>query len=336
MAAKKEKKAPKGETTLKDTLKEIRSKFGEDAIMTLADTPHVDVDVIPTGSMGIDLAVGIGGLPRGRVVEIFGPESSGKTTLALHVIAEAQKMGEVCVFIDAEQAMDPMYAQKLGVNIDDLLISQPGSGEEALQIVDELVRGGKVGVIVIDSVAALTPQSVIEGDIGDIKVAALARLMSQSLGKLINVVKKSKTLVIFTNQIRMTMMTFGGANPETTSGGKALKFYASVRLDIRRIATIKKGEEAVGSRVKVKVVKNKVGAPFKQTEFDILYNEGISPEGEIIALGEKYGLIKKDGQMYVYGEDKMGRGYDASRRFLQENPEIRDEIASHILIRAKE
>ena len=267
----------------------------------------------------------MGGLPRGRIIEIYGPESSGKTTLALHVIAEAQKKGGICAFIDAEHALDPEYSKRLGVKVDELLISQPDYGEQALEISESLVRSGKVDVVVIDSVAALTPKDEIEGDVGDYHVGKQARLMSQALRKMTGIVDKSKTLVIFINQLRMQIGVMFG-NPETTPGGKALKFYASVRLDVRRIAQIKKGEEVVGGRVRVKVAKNKVAAPFKTAEFDILYNEGISPEGEIIALGEKYGVIQKSGASYAYGEIKLGRGYDASRTFLKENPKIQKEI----------
>lgn len=330
MAPKKE--AKKEARSLKDTLSEIRKKFGADSIMTLDEKPNVDVDALTTGSIGLDAALGIGGLPRGRIIEIYGPESSGKTTLSLSVIAQAQRKGWQCAFIDAEQAMDPQYAQKLGVDTSKLLISQPGSGEEAMQITDALVRGGQVGVIVIDSVAALTPRAEIEGEIGDIKVGALARLMSQSMRVLTGSVAKSNTIVIFINQIRMTMMTFGGANPETTSGGKALKFYASVRLDIRRIATIKKGEEPVGSRVKIKVTKNKVAAPFKVTELDILFNEGISKEGELLALGEKFGIIEKSGASYKFGDIKLGHGYDAARMFLRNDLHLATNISDEILV----
>lgn len=324
---KKDKPVKESGSSLQSTLKEIRAKFGTDSIMMLNEKPRVDVESLSTGSLGLDYALGIGGLPRGRIIEVFGPESSGKTTLALGVVAEAQRRGWDCAFIDAEHAMDPQYAQKLGVKIEKLLIAQPGSGEEAMQMVDALVRGGKIGVIVIDSVAALTPKAEIEGEIGDIKVGALARLMSQSMRVLTGNVAKSKTIVIFINQIRMTMMTFGGANPETTAGGKALKFYASVRLDIRRIATIKKGEDPVGSKVRIKVVKNKVASPFKQTELDVLYNEGISREAELLWLGEKYKVI--DG--YSFGDVKLGRGYESARQFLKENPAITAELKQAIL-----
>lgn len=321
--------------SISDTLAQIKGKFGDDSIMTLGEKPHVDIDVIPTGSIGLDAALGVGGLPRGRIVEIFGPESSGKTTLALHVIAQAQIKGGVCAYIDAEHAMDPEYAVKLGVNIDNLLISQPDTGEQALEIVESLVRTGKIDVVVIDSVAALTPKDEIEGDMGAFHVGKQARLMSQALRKLTAIVAKSKTIVIFINQIRMQIGVMFG-NPETTPGGKALKFYTSVRLDIRRIAQIKKGEEIMGGRVRVKVVKNKVAAPFRQTEFDLMYNEGISREGEIIALGEKMGLVTKTGSSYSYGEVKLGRGYDATRQFLREEKKIADEILGKIRERLKD
>ncbi|MFZ2621446.1 MAG: recombinase RecA [Minisyncoccia bacterium] len=328
---KKEKKEPReavGTVNVENTLREIRTKFGDDSIMMLGEKPHVDVNAISTGSIGLDVALGVGGLPRGRIVEIFGPESSGKTTLSLHVIAEAQKKGGICAFIDAEHAMDPEYSKRIGVNIDQLLISQPDNGEQALEIVDSLVRSGKIDVIVVDSVAALTPRDEIEGDMGAHHVGKQARLMSQALRKLTAIVAKSKTLVIFINQIRMQIGVMFG-NPETTPGGKALKFYTSVRIDIRRIAQIKKGEEIMGGRIRVKVVKNKVAAPFKQTEFDLMYNEGISREGELIALGEKMGIITKSGTSYSYGSEKLGRGYDATRQFLKDK--ANSKIANVIL-----
>ncbi len=326
---KKEKEVKKTGVNIEDTLDAIRMKFGDDSIMKLGQKPKVDVDAIPTGSIGLDAALGVGGVPRGRIVEIFGPESSGKTTLSLHIVAEAQKRGGVCAYIDAEHAMDPEYAGRLGVNIDELLISQPDTGEQALEIVESLVRSGKLDVIVIDSVAALTPKDEIEGDMGAQHVGKQARLMSQALRKLTAITAKSKTIVIFINQIRMQIGVMFG-NPETTPGGKALKFYTSVRLDIRRIAQIKKGEEIMGGRIRVKVVKNKVAAPFKQTEFDLMYNEGISREGEIIALGEKLGLIKKSGSSYKYGEEALGRGYDATRQFLKENSDLTEKILGEI------
>jgi recombination protein RecA len=328
MAKKKErepKAGPSESSNVADTIKLIETKFGEGAIMKLGEKTKVDVGAISTGSVGLDLALGIGGLPRGRIIEIYGPESSGKTTLALHVVAEAQKTGGVCAFIDAEHALDPDYSKKIGVKTDELLISQPDFGEQALEIADSLVRSGKIDVIVIDSVAALTPKDEIEGDVGSYHVGKQARLMSQALRKMTAIVAKSKTVVIFINQIRMQIGVMFG-NPETTPGGKALKFYASVRLDIRRVAQIKKGEEVVGGRVRVKVVKNKVAAPFRVAEFDVLYNEGISPEGEIIALGEKHGIIQKSGSSYSLGEEKLGRGYDAARTYLKENPKTKNEI----------
>jgi recombination protein RecA len=313
-------------------IKEIKTKFGDEAIMTYGNTKPAAIPAIPTGSLGLDAALGIGGLPYGRIIEIFGPESSGKTTLALHVIAEAQKKGGICAFVDAEHALDPDYARKIGVKLPELLISQPDTGEQALEIVESLVRANSIAVIVIDSVAALTPKDEIEGDMGAHHVGKQARLMSQALRKLTAITAKSNTIVIFINQIRMQIGVMFG-NPETTPGGKALKFYTSVRLDIRRIAQIKKGEEIVGGRVRVKVVKNKVAAPFKTTEFDLLYNEGISREGEMIALGEKYDIIQKSGSSYSYGDTKLGRGYDATRTFLRENKPISNEILKQIRVK---
>ncbi len=322
-----------GMDSIAETLRSIKTKFGDDSIMTLGNTRKVDVDAISSGSIGLDEALGIGGFPRGRIIEIYGPESSGKTTLSLHVIAEAQKLNGICAFIDAEHAMDPLYASNLGVKLDELLISQPDNGEQALEIVESLVRSGKIDVIVIDSVAALTPKDEIEGEMGAHHVGKQARLMSQALRKLTSIVAKSKTVIIFINQIRMQIGVMFG-NPETTPGGKALKFYTSVRLDIRRIAQIKKGEEVVGGRHRVKVVKNKVAAPFKATEFDLIYNEGISREGELLALGEKFGFIKKSGASYSYlppggdasAEVKLGRGYDATRVALRTNAKLMKEL----------
>jgi recombination protein RecA len=330
----KEKKPPKivGTGTDKDidrALADIKTKFGDDSIMKLGETPKVDVNAIPTGSIGVDWALGIGGLPRGRIIEVFGPESSGKTTLSLHVISEAQKKGGVCAFIDAEHALDPEYAKRLGVDINSLLVSQPDTGEQALEIVESLVRSGKIDVIVIDSVAALTPKDEIEGEMGQSHVGKQARLMSQALRKLTAIVAKTKTVVIFINQIRMQIGVMFG-NPETTPGGKALKFYTSVRIDIRRIAQIKKGDEVMGGRHRVKIVKNKVAAPFRQSEFDMMYGEGISKEGEALALGEKLGLVKKEGQTYVAGEAKLGRGYDAARTFLKENKPVLNALLKDI------
>ncbi len=331
MATKKTKEAKTTGANVEDTIRAIQAKFGEGAIMKLGDKPKTSIDAIPTGSIGLDHALGVGGLPRGRIVEIFGPESSGKTTLTLHVVAEAQKLGGVCAFIDAEHAMDPDYARKLGVNVDDLLISQPDTGEQALEITESLVRSGKIDVIVIDSVAALTPRDEIEGDMGAHHVGKQARLMSQALRKLTAIVDKSKTVVIFINQIRMQIGVMFG-NPETTPGGKALKFYTSIRLDIRRTAQIKKGDDVIGSRTRVKVVKNKVAAPFKQTEFDLIHGKGISLEGEILVLGEKFEILQKSGSSYSYGDAKIGRGYDSACAFLagKENKAIRNAILKDI------
>lgn len=327
---KKTEDSPKSEDkNIDSALKEIRSRFGEESIMTLGTKPKTNIDAIPTGSIGLDSALGVGGMPRGRIIEIFGPESSGKTTLTLHVIAEAQKKNGICAFVDAEHALDPEYAARIGVKIDELLVSQPDTGEQALEIVESLVRSGKVDVIVIDSVAALTPKDEIEGEMGAHHVGKQARLMSQALRKLTALVAKTKTVVIFINQIRMQIGVMFG-NPETTPGGKALKFYTSVRLDIRRIAQIKKGDEVMGGRVRVKVVKNKVAAPFKQTEFDLMYNEGISREGEIIALGEKFDVIQKSGASYSYGETKLARGYDATRQMLKEDKKLSNQILKDI------
>jgi recombination protein RecA len=301
----------------------------------LGDKPRVDVEAISTGSIGLNHALGIGGLPRGRIVEIFGPESSGKTTLALHAVAEAQKKGGVCAFVDAEHAMDPEYSKKLGVKVDELLISQPDTGEQSLEITESLVRSGKIDVVVIDSVAALTPKDEIEGDMGAHHVGKQARLMSQALRKLTAIVAKSKTVVIFINQIRMKIGVMFG-NPETTPGGRALKFYTSVRIDVRRIAQIKKGDEVIGSRTRAKIVKNKVASPFKLAEFDLLHNEGISKEGELLVLGEKFGLVQKSGASYSYGEEKLGRGYDVARAFLKENKKVTNSLIKDIKEKLKE
>jgi recombination protein RecA len=315
--------------SIDQALKEIRTKFGDESITTYgAGTPQ-KIAAISTGSIGLDAALGVGGLPCGRIIEIFGPESSGKTTLALHSIAEAQRAGGVAAFVDAEHALDPEYARRIGVKLQELLISQPDTGEQALDIVESLVRSGNVDIIVIDSVAALTPKDEIEGEMGQQHVGKQARLMSQALRKLTAIVSRSKTIVIFINQIRMQIGVMFG-NPETTPGGKALKFYTSVRLDIRRIASIKKGEEVVGGRVRVKVVKNKVAAPFKTTEFDLLYNEGISREGELIALGEKFGIIEKSGATYKMGSEKLAVGYDATRKFLAENKTVAKDLLKQI------
>ena len=315
---------------LEMALSQIDKQFGKGSVMRMGDQGMVrDIEAISTGSLGLDVALGIGGLPKGRVVEIYGPESSGKTTLTLQVIAEAQKAGGTCAFIDAEHALDPQYAQKIGVNVDDLLVSQPDTGEQALEITDMLVRSASVDVVVIDSVAALTPKAEIEGDMGDSHMGLQARLMSQALRKLTANIKRSNTLVIFINQIRMKIGVMFG-NPETTTGGNALKFYASVRLDIRRIGAIKKGDEIVGNETRVKVVKNKVAPPFKQVEFDILYGEGISREGEIIDQGVKEGIIEKSGAWYSYGKERIGQGKDNVRTFLKEHPDMAIDIEGQI------
>ncbi|SQI37382.1 Recombinase A [Leminorella richardii] len=310
-------------------LGQIEKQFGKGSIMRLGDTQALDVESISTGSLSLDIALGIGGLPMGRVVEIFGPESSGKTTLTLSVIAQAQKEGKTCAFIDAEHALDPVYAAKLGVQVDDLLISQPDTGEQALEICDALVRSGAVDVIIIDSVAALTPKAEIEGEMGDSHVGLQARLMSQALRKLTGNIKTAKCLVIFINQIRMKIGVMFG-NPETTTGGNALKFYSSVRLDIRRVGAIKDGEEVVGNETRVKVVKNKISAPFRQADFQILYGTGISKESELIDLGVKHKLVDKSGAWYAYNGDKIGQGKANSMKFLQENPAISSELEKRL------
>ena len=310
-------------------LSQIEKQFGKGSVMKMGDQPIPKIATVSTGSLGLDIALGAGGLPYGRVVEIYGPESSGKTTLTLSAISEAQKQGKICAFIDAEHALDPVYAEKLGVNIDDLLVSQPDTGEQALEICDMLVRSGAVELVVIDSVAALVPRAEIEGEMGDSHMGLAARLMSQALRKLTGNIKRANCCVIFINQIRMKIGVMFG-NPETTTGGNALKFYSSVRLDIRRIGAIKKGEEVVGNETRVKVVKNKIAPPFKQAEFGILYNEGISREGEIVDLGVKEGLIDKAGAWYSYKDDRIGQGKDNARIFLKENPEISQEIEEQI------
>ena len=316
--------------SLAAALSQIEKQFGKGSIMKLADGEVVeDIQVVSTGSLGLDIALGVGGLPRGRVVEIYGPESSGKTTLTLQVIAEMQKIGGTCAFIDAEHALDVQYAQKLGVRLEDLLISQPDTGEQALEIADALVRSGSVDMIVIDSVAALTPKAEIEGEMGDSLPGLQARLMSQALRKLTGTIKRTNTLVIFINQIRMKIGVMFG-NPETTTGGNALKFYASVRLDIRRTGSIKKGDEVIGSETRVKVVKNKVSPPFKTAEFDILYGEGISREGEIIDLGASINVVEKSGAWYSYNGDRIGQGKDNSREFLRENKALAIEIENKV------
>ena len=314
---------------LSAALSQIEKQFGKGSIMRLGDTQTLDVDAVSTGSLGLDIALGIGGLPMGRIVEIFGPESSGKTTLTLSVIAQAQKEGKTCAFIDAEHALDPIYAAKLGVQVDDLLVSQPDTGEQALEICDALVRSGAVDVIIVDSVAALTPKAEIEGEMGDSHMGLQARLMSQALRKLTANIKNANCLVVFINQIRMKIGVMFG-NPETTTGGNALKFYASVRLDIRRTGAVKEGEDVIGSDTRVKVVKNKVAAPFRQAEFQILYGCGISKEGELIDLGVKHKLVDKAGAWYSYNGEKVGQGKANSIKFLQEHPEIATELETKL------
>ena len=310
-------------------LSQIERQFGKGSVMRMGDQGPLDIEAISTGSLNLDIALGIGGLPKGRIVEIYGPESSGKTTLTLQVVAECQKAGGTAAFIDAEHALDPLYAEKIGVNVDDLLVSQPDTGEQALEITDMLVRSGGVDIVIVDSVAALTPKAEIEGDMGDHHVGLQARLMSQALRKLTANIKRSNTLVIFINQIRMKIGVMFG-NPETTTGGNALKFYSSVRLDIRRTGAIKQGDEVVGNETKVKVVKNKVAPPFKLAHFEILYGEGISHEGEIIDLGVAQGLIDKAGAWYSYNGDKIGQGKEKVRTFLKENPDIADTIEAQL------
>jgi len=315
---------------LSAALGQIEKQFGKGAIMRMGDVAGArDIESISTGSLGLDIALGIGGLPRGRVVEIYGPESSGKTTLTLQVIAEAQKLGGTAAFVDAEHALDPGYAEKLGVNVDELLVSQPDTGEQALEITDMLVRSAAIDVVVVDSVAALTPKAEIEGDMGDSHMGLQARLMSQALRKLTGNIKRSNTMVIFINQIRMKIGVMFG-NPETTTGGNALKFYASVRLDIRRIGAIKKGDEIVGNETRVKVVKNKMAPPFKKAEFQILYGEGISREAELIDLGVQHGFVEKSGAWYSYGSDRIGQGKDKVREFLKQNPDIANDIEAKL------
>jgi len=307
-------------------LGQIEKQYGKGAIMRMGDDAgRKDVPVISTGSLALDVALGIGGIPRGRVIEIYGPESSGKTTLTLHAVAEAQKAGGTAAFVDAEHALDPSYAEKLGVNVDDLLVSQPDTGEQALEITDMLVRSGAVDIVVVDSVAALTPKAEIEGEMGDSHVGLQARLMSQALRKLTGNIKRTNCTVIFINQIRMKIGVMFGS-PETTTGGNALKFYSSVRLDIRRIGALKRGDEVIGNETRVKVVKNKMAPPFRQAVFEILYGEGISREGELIELGVEHGLVKKSGAWYSYGDDRIGQGKDNVRQFLRDNPDMADEI----------
>jgi recombination protein RecA len=315
---------------LDTALAQIERSFGKGSIMKLGqDNPVMDIEAVSTGSIGLDVALGIGGLPKGRIIEVYGPESSGKTTLALHVIAQEQKNGGICAFVDAEHALDPSYAKKLGVNLDDLLISQPDAGEQALEITETLVRSGAVSVVVVDSVAALTPRSELEGDMGDAQVGAQARLMSQAMRKLTGSISRSNCMVIFINQIRMKIGVMFGS-PETTTGGNALKFYSSVRLDIRRIGALKDRDEIVGNATRVKVVKNKVAPPFKQVEFDIMYGEGISKTGEIIDLGVKEGIIEKSGAWFSYGDERIGQGRENAKTFLKENENMCNEIEEKI------
>ncbi|MEJ2577122.1 MAG: recombinase RecA [Gammaproteobacteria bacterium] len=311
-------------------LSQIEKQFGKGSVMRMGDTSAVrNIEVVSTGSLSLDIALGVGGIPRGRVIEIYGPESSGKTTMTLHMVAEAQRVGGTCAFVDAEHALDPVYAEKLGVNIDDLLVSQPDTGEQALEITDMLVRSGAVDVVVVDSVAALTPKAEIEGDMGDSHVGLQARLMSQALRKLTANIKRSNCVVIFINQIRMKIGVMFGS-PETTTGGNALKFYASVRLDIRRIGSIKKGDEVIGNETKVKVVKNKVAPPFREARFEILYGEGVSREGEIIELGVQQNVIDKSGAWYSYNGDRIGQGKENVRQFLRDNPDVAAVIEAQI------
>jgi len=333
-----DKKIEKGksekEKLINEALNEIKSKFGEGSIMKLGEAKVLDIEFIPTGSISLNIALG-GGIPKGRIVEIYGPESSGKTTLSLHIVSELQKKKGTAAFVDAEHALDPDYAKKIGVKINDLIISQPDSGEQALEIVEALVRSNAVDLVVVDSVAALTPKKEIEGEMGDSHMGLQARLMSQALRKLTSIVHKSNTTIIFINQIRMKIgVVFG--NPETTTGGKALKFYSSVRIEVRKSAQIKQGENIIGNRVKAKVVKNKVAPPFKTTEFDIMYNEGISYYGDVLNTGVKYNVIKKGGAWYNYEDQKLGQGYEASRKLLKENPKIANEIIAKIKNAVKE
>jgi recombination protein RecA len=315
-------------------VEDIQEKFGEGMIMKLGDVKRVDVESIPTGSISLDIAMGIGGVPRGRIVEIYGPESSGKTTLTLHIVANAQKAGGTAAFVDAEHALDPEYAKKIGVDIKNLLVSQPDTGEQALDIVESLVRSGVVDVIVVDSVAALVPRAEIEGEMGDQHVGRQARLMSQALRKLTAIISRSNATVIFINQIRMKIGVMFG-NPETTTGGQALKFYSSVRVEVRKAAQIKKGEDVVGNRVKVKIVKNKVAPPFKTAEFDIMYNEGISLAGDLLDAGVKFEVVKKSGNSLSYGDTKLGAGRESAKTFLKENPKVAEKIFKEIAEKAK-
>ena len=322
---------PRRQAALDTALQQVEKSFGKGSAMRLGDRPEQDVEVIPTGSLALDMALGIGGLPRGRVVEIYGPESSGKTTLALHVVANAQRNGGVAAFIDAEHALDPVYARNLGVDTDSLIVSQPDNGEQALEIADMLIRSGALDVIVIDSVAALVPKAEIEGDMGDSHVGLQARLMSQALRKMTGALAQANTTAIFINQLREKIGVFFGS-PETTTGGKALKFYASVRMDIRRIQTLKNGEDAVGNRTKVKVVKNKMAPPFKTAEFDVLYGEGISREGSVLDMALETGIVKKSGSWFTYEGDQLGQGRENVRKFLKDNPGVVDEIEHKVKV----
>lgn len=328
--AKKNKKKTEG-ASLEDTVDNIKEKFGEGSIMKLGDVRATDVESISTTSLSLDLALGVGGIPKGRIVEIFGPESSGKSSLALHVIAEAQKKGEVAAFVDAEHALDPDYAKRLGINIDELLISQPDTGEQALEIVESLVNSKEVSVIIVDSVAALTPQAEIEGEMGNQQIGLQARLMSQALRKLTAISAKADTSILFLNQTRMNINTFGFGSPETTPGGKALKFYASVRIELKPIAKIKKGEEVIGNRVRAKIVKNKVAPPFKTTELDVIYNQGFSRYADILNTALKHGIINRQGNTFKYGDTKLGVGGEAVKKFLEDNPETTEEIKNKII-----
>ncbi len=320
---------PDRKKALDAALTQIEKSFGKGAIMRLGDSTVMDVEVIPTGSLGLDFALGVGGIPRGRVIEVYGPESSGKTTMTLHMIAEAQKLGGVAAFIDAEHALDAKYARALGVDTDNLLISQPDTGEQALEIAETLVRSGAIDIVVIDSVAALTPRAEIEGEMGDSHMGLQARLMSQALRKLTAIIAKSKTSVVFINQIRMKIGIMFG-NPETTTGGNALKFYCSVRLDIRKIATIKDSQEVIGSRTRVRVVKNKVAPPFRETEFDIIYGKGVSKTGELLDMAVNHGIVEKSGSWFSYGSDRLGQGRENSRNFLDSNPDIYNEVMGKV------
>ena len=324
-----EKRAQEKKKALEMAMAQIDKQFGKGAVMKLGDNVNMNIDTIPTGSLGLDMALGVGGLPRGRIIEVYGPESSGKTTLALHCIAEAQKAGGEAAFIDAEHALDPVYAKNLGVNIDNLIVSQPDTGEQALEIAEALVRSGAIDVIVIDSVAALVPKAEIDGEMGDSHMGLHARLMSQALRKLSGVISKSKTIAIFINQLREKVGIMFG-NPEVTTGGRALKFYASVRLDIRKIEAIKNGTEVIGNRAKVKVVKNKVAPPFKETEFDIIYGEGISKTGSVLDMAVNYNIVEKSGAWFAYGGQKIGQGRENAKQFLKDNPVVMNEIETKV------